>query len=316
MRDHIQHQPCVLVHGGAGALMQDRDGCIAAAHGGLAVLRGGGEALEAVVSAVAMLEDDPRFNAGTGAAMRMDGRTIEMDAGVMDSRGALGAVSCLQRVRHPVRVAQAVARTPHWLLCGAGAQRFAHDIGAADYDVATPRAQAQHEEMLEQLRPGSDNAAYLDHWNFAAPSPSSLSSASPSSLSSASPSASASRAGAPCDTVGAVARDAAGHFAVAGSTGGATPSLLGRVGDTPIIGAGFYAGPFGAVAVTGIGENIVRHLLAHKVYDWLAEGMPMTAALDRAVALFEPEVVIGVIALSREESGSLSNRAMPTAIAR
>ena len=302
MRDHIQHQPCVLVHGGAGALMQDRDGCIAAAHGGLAVLRGGGEALAAVVAAVAMLEDDPRFNAGTGSALRMDGRTIEMDAGVMDSRGALGAVSCLQRVRNPVRVAQAVSRTPHWLLCGAGAQRFAHDIGAADYDVATPRAQAQHEEMLEQLRrgerlrPGSDNADYFDYWNFAAPSP--------------------AREDAPCDTVGAVARDAAGHFAVAGSTGGATPSLLGRVGDTPIIGAGFYAGPFGAVAVTGIGEQIVRHLLAHRVYNWLAAGTPMAAALERAVALFEPEIAIGVIALSREENGSLSNRAMPTALAR
>ena len=301
MKPSTHNHAAVLVHGGAGARLQDRDGCVSAAQAGLAVLDCGGDALAAAISAVVVLENDPRFNAGTGSALRMDGRTIEMDAAVMDTRGTLGAVACLQRVRNPVLVAAAVARTPHWLLCGSGAQRFARDIGAADHDVTTPQALARHREMLEQLRAGetlrhgSANADFIDHWNFAAPPP--------------------VRPDAPCDTVGAVVRDGEGHFAVAGSTGGATPSLMGRVGDTPIVGAGFYAGPQGAVAVTGIGEQIVRHLLAHTVYGWLASGMPMETALARALDLFDPAVAIGVIALSKEESGSRSNRAMPTAAA-
>jgi L-asparaginase/beta-aspartyl-peptidase (threonine type) len=301
MGQKILLRPAVLVHGGVGARLEDRDGCITAAKAGLAVLRADGDSLAAAVSAVVVMEDDPRFNAGIGSALRMDGRTIEMDAAVMDSRGALGAVACVQRIRNPVRVALAVTRTPHWLLCAGGAQRFAHDIGEASYDVATPQARDRHEEMLRQLRDGepvrhgSSNADYIDHWNFAPPPP-------------------PMRQDGPCDTVGAVVRDGAGHFAVAGSTGGATPSLLGRVGDTPIIGAGFYAGPEGAVAVTGIGEKIVRHLLARTVYDWLAGGMPMKQALERAVALFEPEVAIGVIALSRDDEGHHSNRPMPTAL--
>ncbi|NGZ86245.1 isoaspartyl peptidase/L-asparaginase [Duganella aceris] len=319
-------QPCVLVHGGAGSPLAYRDGCIAAAEQGLNALRAGGDALAAAVAAVVMLEDDPRFNAGTGSALRMDGRTIEMDAAVMDSLGALGAVACLQRVRNPVLVAKAVTHTPHWLLCGSGAQRFAHDIGAAEHDVATPQARARHEEMLQQLRHGepvrhgSDNADFLDYWNFAMPPPSlhdaaAVAGAAATDGSGQGGTAPPTRRDAACDTVGAVVRDGAGHFAVAGSTGGATPSLLGRVGDTPIIGAGFYAGPQAAIAVTGIGEQIVRHLLARTVYDWLAGGMPLALALERAVALFDPAVAIGVIAVSRDDSGSRSNNPMPTALA-
>jgi beta-aspartyl-peptidase (threonine type) len=296
----IDTRAVVLVHGGAGARLQDRDGCVAAANAGLLALKDG-DALAAAIAAVVVLENDPRFNAGTGSVLRMDGRTIEMDAAVMDSRGALGAVACLQRVRNPVHVAAAVAKTPHWLLCGSGAQRFAHNIGAADCDVTTPQALARHQEMLEHLRVGEPlrqgdrNADFLDHWNFAAQPP--------------------AREEMACDTVGAVVRDSEGHFAVAASTGGSTPSLLGRVGDTPIIGAGFYAGPEAAVAVTGIGEQIVRHLLARTVYDWLASGLPMSSALARAVDLFDPAFPVGVIALSKEDSGSLSNREMPVAVA-
>ncbi len=297
MNDTSPNRAAVLVHGGAGARLRDRDGCVAAARAGMAALADG-DALSAAVAAVVALENDPRFNAGTGSALRMDGRTIEMDAAVMDTRGALGAVAGLQRIRNPVLVAAAIAKTPHWLLCGSGAQRFAYDTGAVDHDVSTPQARARHQRMLEQLRAreplrhGSANRDFIDHWNFAAPPPD-----------------------APCDTVGAVVRDDAGHFAVAGSTGGAAPSLLGRVGDTPIVGAGFYAGPAAAVAVTGIGEQIVRHLLARSVYDWLAAGTPMASALARAIDLFDPAVAVGVIALDKDSGGGLSNREMPTASA-
>jgi L-asparaginase/beta-aspartyl-peptidase (threonine type) len=120
-------------------------------------------------------------------------------------------------------------------------------------------------------------------------------------------------AGAACDTVGAVVRAPDGHFGVAASTGGAAPSLMGRIGDTPIIGSGFYAGPHGAVAATGIGEHIVRHLLAHRVYSWIEDGMPLEQALQRGVALFSEDVDVGLIAVSRTEAGAWSNRDMPQA---
>jgi beta-aspartyl-peptidase (threonine type) len=296
-----QNFPIVVAHGGAGADLQDRDGCVAAADAGLKRLDGGGDALQAAIAAVCVLEDDPRFNAGTGSVLRMDGLTVEMDASVMDSLGRLGAVAALRRVRHPVQVAAAVAGTPHWLLCGEGALRFARRIGAEDHDPATPQALRKHQAMLEQLRngerlvPGEDNADFGKYWNY--PTPLQV------------------HPGEPCDTVGAVARDAAGNFAVAASTGGCAPALLGRVGDTPIIGAGFYAGPAGAVAVTGVGEHIVRHLLAHAVHGWIADGMDLTAALQRAVALFDPAIDIGLIAVSATDSGACSNRDMPWATA-
>jgi L-asparaginase/beta-aspartyl-peptidase (threonine type) len=100
---------------------------------------------------------------------------------------------------------------------------------------------------------------------------------------------------------------------VAASTGGAAPSLMGRIGDTPIIGSGFYAGAHGAVAATGIGEHIVRHLLAHRVYSWIEDGMPLEQALQRGVALFSEDVDVGLIAVSRTEAGAWSNRDMPQA---
>ncbi|USX12436.1 isoaspartyl peptidase/L-asparaginase [Oxalobacteraceae bacterium OTU3CAMAD1] len=294
--------PVVVAHGGAGADIQYKDGCTAAAEAGLERLGDGADALQAAVAAVCVLEDDPRFNAGTGSALRMDGATIEMDAGVMDSLGRLGAVAGLRRVRHPVEVAAAVAGTPHWMLCGEGALRFARHIGAGGHDPTTAQALRKHREMLEDLQhgerllPGEDNASFARYWNYSTPL--------------------ALAQGQACDTVGAVVRDAAGHFAVAGSTGGCAPALLGRVGDTPIIGAGFYAGPAGAVAVTGIGEHIVRHLLAHRVHGWLADGMALPAALERALTLFDPAIDIGLIAVSATDSGACSNRDMPWATAR
>ena len=294
-------RPIVVTHGGAGADARDRDGCAAAANAGMQSLRDGSGALQAAVAAVRVLEDDPRFNAGTGSVLRMDGVTVEMDAAVMDSQGRLGAVAGLRRVRHPAQVAAAVADTPHWLLCGEGALRFARHIGAGDHDPVTPQALRKHQSMLEKLRRGErlvhgeDNASFAQHWNYPTPL--------------------AVAPGQACDTVGAVVRDAGGHYAVAGSTGGCAPALLGRVGDTPIIGAGFYAGPAGAVAVTGIGEHIVRHLLAHTVHGWMADGMPLDDALRRALTLFDPAIDIGLIAVNASDSGACSNRDMPWAAA-
>jgi L-asparaginase/beta-aspartyl-peptidase (threonine type) len=114
-----------------------------------------------------------------------------------------------------------------------------------------------------------------------------------------------------CGTVGAVVRDVDGRFAVATSTGGSMPALRGRVGDTPIIGSGFFAGPAGAVAVTGLGEHIVRTLLANTVYRWIESGLPLVDAIQHGLALFPEDVGVGIIAVSAHESGGASNRTMP-----
>lgn len=290
--------PAIVVHGGAGASADDVDGCDVAARAGLALLRDGGEALDAVVRAVMALEDDGRFNAGSGAVLGPDGLTIEMDASVMDTRKRLGAIACVRDVRNPVLLARAVADTPHRLLAGEGAQRFAA-LSAMAPTVAASAQQAHRRcaTLAANLgaASGQDAArrdAILRLWNYpSAPVP-------------------GMRRG--CDTVGAVARDADGHFAVAASTGGVSPSMFGRVGDTPLIGAGFYAGSAGAVAVTGTGEDIIPLLLAYTVYGWIDGGMDLDGALRRGVDQLPAGSDIGIIAISRSASGQHSNRAMPT----
>ena len=100
---------------------------------------------------------------------------------------------------------------------------------------------------------------------------------------------------------------------MAASTGGNAPSLLGRVGDTPIIGSGFYAGKLGAVTVTGVGEHIVPHMLAHRVYGWLADGLPLEQALQRGLDLFDDDESIGIIAINAEQAGAACKQEMPFA---
>lgn len=291
--------PCaVVVHGGAGEPRELDDGCVQAAQRGMDQLEQGRDALDAAVAAVTVLENDGRFNAGTGANLGLDGHTIEMDASIMDTRSRLGTVACVRGIKNPVRLARAIADTPHVMLAGEGALRFARHIGLAEYYEVSERQRKEHEETLQELArsgqavPGVDNGEFARFWNYA----------TPSTL--------PRKAG---DTVGAVVRAPDGHFAVAASTGGSGPSLLGRVGDTPIIGSGFYAGPFGAVAATGIGEFIVRHMLARTVYGWLESGMPLELALQRGIDLFSDDVDTGLIAVTREEAGSCSNTRMPQA---
>jgi L-asparaginase/beta-aspartyl-peptidase (threonine type) len=237
----------IVVHGGVGSPVDYKDGCERAARHAVDELGISGDALEAAIAAVTVLEDDGRFNAGRGAALGLDGATVEMDASVMDTRGRLGAVTCVQGIENPVLLARAIADSPHWCLAGDGAMRFARAIRHPEWNRISDHQREQHRQVLKELAgsapamPGVDNQAFMRFWNYQKPLDLPASAA--------------------CDTVGAVVRGPDGHFGVAGSTGGSAPSLLGRVGDTPIIGGGFYAGPAGAVAATGIGEYIVRHLL-------------------------------------------------------
>jgi beta-aspartyl-peptidase (threonine type) len=291
----------IVVHGGAGSPSAWNDGCERAAARAAEELAISADALEAAIAAVTVMEDDGRFNAGSGSVLCLDGATVEMDASIMDTKGRLGAVACVQGVKNPVLLARAVAETPHWLLAGDGANRFAAAIQHPVHHEISQRQRDSHARVVKELAgsvpamPGIDPKAraFLRFWNYQTPLDLPENAA--------------------CDTVGAVVRAADGHFAVALSTGGSAPSLLGRVGDTPIIGSGFYAGQFGAVAATGIGEQIVRHLLARTVYGWIEDGMPLEQALKRGVGLFDAAVPVGLIAVSRSEAASFSNRDMPQA---
>jgi len=236
----------VLIHGGAGVWGDIPEseilaGVEAAAHCAGRMVGGGATALDAVVEAVALLEDNPWFNAGTGSVLNRDGEA-EMDASVMRGHDlACGAVAALARVRNPVRVAHRVMeRTAHVMLAGEGALRFARAEGFPDYDPVTERARARWAQRREQLERGG--------------------------------------------TVGAVALDRQGRLAAATSTGGTALKLPGRVGDSPIPGAGTYATPHAAASCTGQGELMMRVLAAKVLCDRVAAGNSPGAATEGLLA--------------------------------
>jgi isoaspartyl peptidase/L-asparaginase-like protein (Ntn-hydrolase superfamily) len=265
--------PLVAVHGGAGALeprdpdeeAEARRALVAALEAARARLLSGGSALDAVVEAVSILEDHPAFNAGRGSALTTKGR-VEMDASVMDgATRRAGAVACVRTVRNPVRLARLVCeRTPHVLLVGAGAEAFAREAGAPQMDPAWFLVDAQRERLRRARRRARSEAAH--------------------------------------GTVGAVARDAAGHLAAATSTGGVVNQLPGRVGDSPLPGAGTWADDAScAVSATGPGEPLIRAAFAHEVdagvrLAGLALEPAVRAALARLSALGASG---GAIALAR-----------------
>jgi L-asparaginase/beta-aspartyl-peptidase (threonine type) len=198
-----------------------------------------------------------------------------------------------------------VMDTPHLLLCGEGATTFARSRGVPDFHPVSERARERYRRVREFFAGRDDWEAFQDwsgrdpaeFWNFPATVEATL----------------RSLAG-PSDTVGAVVRDAEGRCATAVSTGGTSIMLLGRIGDSPIIGAGLYAGPEGAVTTTGDGEEIMRRLLALRVYDWIAEGVPAQEAVERGVGMVDGKYTAGIIAVSRTDAGAADNRTMPFAI--
>lgn len=288
----------VVVHGGVGEPLHYADGCELAASEALNRIKAGKDALDAAIAAVVTLEDDSRFNAGTGSVLALDGETICMDACVMDSRGTLGSVSGIQFVKNPVLVARDVAKTPHVALAGNGAIQFARVMGHRFHYAATEQSRKTFVEMLDKVKRHErinriKGEEYEKYWNFVVPQEFARENG--------------------CDTVGAVVRDPDGHFAVAGSTGGSAPRLMGRVGDTAMMGSGFYAGPNAAVAATGVGEEIIRNLIAYKVYSWMESGVPLQEALEQAVSLIDKDIAVGVIAVNRTDAGCHANQPIPHA---
>ncbi|MFT3772042.1 MAG: isoaspartyl peptidase/L-asparaginase [Minicystis sp.] len=302
----------ILTHGGAASPHHFSDGCTAAAERARAVLDAGGDALAAALEATVALEDDPRFNAGTGSNLRLDGRTIEMDASAMASDGRFGSVACIQAVKNPVLVAARVMETPHLLLVGEGATAFARRLGFPAYDPATEGAKKKYARAIAELAGKGDGDYAVDAdpwrrmdlakvWNFDGEPPPVARIVDRDD-------------GEGCDTVGAVVRDRHGRFAATASTGGTLYMLRGRVGDSPLMGAGVYAGPHGAVAATGVGEEIARRFLAKTVYDWLAEDVPPARAAQRAIAMFPEVIDAGLLVAGRDGQAVASNRNMASAM--
>ncbi len=296
--------PFAVTHGGTDSKTDECDGCEAAARKAIERLRHGEDALEAAVSAVEVMEADGRFGAGRGCYLSMDGKTLEMDAAVMDTRGRLGAVAGVEEVVHAVRLARHVADTPHVMIVGEGARGLARTLGLHQPFEPTAKVRKQFREYLQMLQdagppqgPADDTesdagrALVKKYWNYDIPWQQVM-----------------DRYG--HGTVGAVVRDGEGGFAVAVCTGGSMPALRGRVADIPLVGCGFYAGPRGAVACSGIGEHNVRHLTAFRVYQWIEQGMPLREALQRGMDLTPPGLQAGMIGITATEAEAVSRKPM------
>ena len=272
--------PVLVIHGGAGVIRKTltpekeklvRADMEAALGAGYSVLKTGGSSLDAVTKAILVLEDSPRFNAGKGAVFTHDGHN-ELDSAIMDGATLrAGAVAGVRLVKNPVLLARAVMeKSPHVMLTGAGAEAFARTVGIELVDPSYFRTEERWQQLQEALKADAKN----QH----------------SSLGRA----------IHYGTVGAVALDSAGHLAAATSTGGMTDKRWGRVGDSPIIGAGTYANAHCAVSATGWGEFYIRTVAAHDICARVEYGKePLAQAAKEVVMDVVPKLGGdgGVIAL-------------------
>jgi beta-aspartyl-peptidase (threonine type) len=266
-------KPVIVVHGGAWGI-PDRlvdanlKGVEKSTKAGWKLLEEGGSALDAVVAAVNVLEDDPTFDAGIGSVLTEDG-TIEMDALIMDgSKLGAGAVAGVRDVRYPIRLARKVMEeTPHIMMIGEGANRVATEFGLeriTQDELVTEEAKLEFKEWSKKAEFGSS----FGH-----------------------------------ETVGAVALDAEGNIAAATSTGGVTGKRVGRIGDVPLIGSGGYADSrVGGVSTTGHGESIMKVNLARLVLNYVEAGMGIQEAADKALGYMSVRVKGngGLIAIDSE----------------
>ncbi len=289
--------PTLVVHGGAGDVPDERKplhvaGCERAARVGLEVMLAGGNAIDAVQRAVEALEDDPLFNAGIGGALAEDG-TLELDAAIVDGALRIGAVGALPPFRHPIAIARAVLEDGrHSFLAGDGASQFAIARGFPRTPLEEMKTEAAEERLAKWREARSGRALDPNAGGWAG------------------------------GTVGAVAIDAMGHVAAATSTGGTVGKRPGRVGDTPIYGAGTCADDeAGAASATGIGESIIRACLTHDVVERMLRGATADVAAREAIERFSVPKYGGsggVIVVDRHGGVGISRntRTMTYAIAR
>ncbi len=264
----------IAVHGGAFDIAaaekeRCREGCLAAARTGWAVLDGGGSALDAVEQAVRALEGSGIFGAGRGSALNEDG-DIELDAGMMDGATLdVGSVASVRGVPHAITLARRILESPFAVFTGEGAHRFAERAGVETCDpreLISDREQAIWEER--RAHPDQDWVGTMfGH-----------------------------------DSVGAIALDLAGNLAAGTSTGGMPFKPFGRVGDSPFIGAGLYAdNETGAASTTGHGERIIPVVLAKTAADLMGNGLEPQLAAERALAtLARVKARGGLITMDRQ----------------
>jgi beta-aspartyl-peptidase (threonine type) len=277
----------IIVHGGAGTIAGERlapgqEGCREAALTGWRVLQAGGTALDAVEAAVRALEDNPNFNAGTGSTLTAAG-TVEMDAGMMEGHTLnVGAVASVECIKNPVSLARKVLESQHVLLVGRGAQEFATEQGialCAAEDLITERQRdnwkaAQNAQGAEQDK--QDEPRYVRHV---------IGSVSGSQAAKGQAGRREAESEEKHGTVGAAALDMYGNLAAATSTGGIHNKYPGRVGDSPLVGCGFYADENAAISCTGHGEDFIRLMIAKRAADFVARGDTAQAAAEAAIAV-------------------------------
>ncbi|RLE63199.1 MAG: asparaginase [Thermoprotei archaeon] len=257
----------IVVHGGAGGFSKRDEKYLEilseATAKGFNIIERGGSALDAVVEAVVVLENSGKFNAGLGSCLTLDG-IVEMDAGVMDgSTGRVGCVGAVRCVKNPIILARKVMElTDHILLVGEGAEMLAKCLGL-NIDpslLLTEEKLSRLSDIKEKIRKqGSLRLKKLDKIREVCPDL--------------------------YGTVGAVALDRAGNLATATSTGGYWLKLRGRVGDTPIIGAGIYADKTSAASATGMGEVIMKTLLCFRVCQFIEWGVSPQKAAEAGISI-------------------------------
>jgi beta-aspartyl-peptidase (threonine type) len=284
----------LIVHGGAWDIPDDevaehQAGCRVALELGWQVLCQGGSALDAVEAAVRALEDAPIFDAGVGSVLNRDGE-VELDAAMMDGTTLRsGAVAAVRRVKNPITLARRVMESQVILLVGQGAERFAEAAGVPYCDPAAlivERERKRWEQLHRQgdyqtqdafgARRAEDRGLKIEDRGLP---PSSILDPLSSILKN------------PNDTVGAVALDRYGNLAAGTSTGGTANKLPGRVGDSPLIGAGLYAdNQTGGCSTTGWGESIMKVLLAKTATDLIGAGSDPMAAAHTAIDVLKRRV--------------------------
>lgn len=238
--------PVLVIHGGSGVIKRDmspakekavRAALSQALQAGYAQLKNGKAAMDAVTVAIVVLEDDPNFNAGKGSVFTHDGKN-ELDAAVMDGYSLkAGSIAGVHRVKNPILLARAVMdKSPHVMLIGDGAEQFAKEAGITLVDPSYFRTEERWQQLQKALKEDKAAKPHADEET-------------------------AKHFG----TVGAVALDTFGHLAAGTSTGGMTDKRYGRVGDSPLIGAGTYANSGCAVSGTGWGEFYIRTVAAHEI---------------------------------------------------
>ncbi len=281
----------LAIHGGAGTIRrsdlspereaQYRAKLEEALRAGHKVLSEGGSSLDAVIATLTLLEDSPLFNAGKGAVFTHEG-TVELDASIMDGATKnAGAVAGVKHIRNPITLARLVMeKSPHVMLTGDGAEEFARENGVAMVDNAYFYTEWRREQLERVKAAEGTMGAAMPPGEELAPG--------------------AYKFG----TVGAVARDRAGNLAAGTTTGGMTNKRFGRVGDSPIIGAGTYAdNATCAVSSTGWGEYFIRGVIAHDIAAMMEYGGKSVGEAARTVIMDKLEAMGGtggVIAMDRE----------------